>query len=233
MTSMQENGTAPIVRLQNVAKEYDLEGNVLPVLQDISMEVAEGEIVAITGLSGAGKSTLLHIVGGLDEATSGIVEVAGMRLDQMKAAELASFRNLNVGFVFQFHHLLPEFTAEENVAMPLLIRGIPLKKALISAREHLDLVGLADRAHHKPSELSGGEQQRVAVARALVPEPRIVLADEPSGNLDSTTGDMLHDILWDLSREKNRSFIVVTHNQSLAERADRVLELRDGRIGGS
>ena len=224
--------TGPIVRLDHVSKEYDLEGNRLQVLKEISLEVEEGEIVAITGLSGAGKSTLLHLMGGLDEATAGIVEVAGERLDRMKPAELASFRNRNVGFVFQFHHLLPEFTAEENVAMPLLIRGIPLKEALVSAREHLEIVGLTERAHHKPAELSGGEQQRVAVARALVPQPRLVLADEPSGNLDSTTGDRLHDILWDLSREKNRTFIVVTHNASLAERADRVLELRDGRIVG-
>ena len=232
MSRSAEEQQRPIVRLQDVSKEYDLEGNSLEVLKGISLEVNEGEIVAITGLSGAGKSTLLHLMGGLDEATSGIVEVAGERLDRMKPAELAAFRNRHVGFVFQFHHLLPEFTAEENVAMPLLIRGVALKEALVAAREHLEIVGLTDRAHHKPAELSGGEQQRVAVARALVPQPLLVLADEPSGNLDSTTGDRLHDILWDLSREKHRTFIVVTHNASLAERADRVLELRDGKIVG-
>ncbi len=228
----KDRGVGPIVRLRDVTKEYHLEGTRLPVLRGVSLEVAEGEIVAITGLSGAGKSTLLHIVGGLDEATSGEVEVAGERLDRMKGAELARFRNRNVGFVFQFHHLLPEFTAAENVAMPLLIRGEPLKEALATAREYLGLVGLTERGEHKPSELSGGEQQRVAVARALIPKPRLVLADEPSGNLDSHTGDLLHDLLWGLSREEGRTFIIVTHNPSLAERADRVVELRDGVIFG-
>ena len=229
---LKDRGVGPIVRLRDVTKDYHLEGTRLPVLRGVSLEVDEGEIVAITGLSGAGKSTLLHILGGLDEATSGEVEIAGERLDLMKAAELARFRNRNVGFVFQFHHLLPEFTAAENVAMPLLIRGEPLKEALATARQYLDLVGLSERGEHKPSELSGGEQQRVAVARALVPKPRLVLADEPSGNLDSQTGDMLHDLLWGLSREEGRTFIIVTHNPSLAERADRVVELRDGVMVG-
>lgn len=225
-----ETALTPIVRLRDLTKEYHLEGSRLPVLRGVSLDVAEGEIVAITGLSGAGKSTLLHILGGLDEATSGEVEVVGERLDRMKAADLARFRNRNVGFVFQFHHLLPEFTAAENVAMPLLIRGEGLRESLAEAGKYLAMVGLSERSEHRPAELSGGEQQRVAVARALIPQPRLVLADEPSGNLDSRTGDLLHDLLWGLSREEGRTFIIVTHNPSLAERADRVVELQDGKV---
>ena len=222
--------TEPVVRLRDVKKEYHLEGKSLPVLRGVSLDVNRGEIIAVVGRSGAGKSTLLHVIGGLDSATSGEVEIAGRRLDQMKPAELAPFRNRNVGFVFQFHHLLPEFTAAENTAMPLLIRGVGLKDALKSARQYLDLVGLADRAHHKPGELSGGEQQRVAVARALIPKPTLVLADEPSGNLDSETGERLHDLLWDLSRAEGRTFIIVTHNQGLAQKADRTLTIQDGAL---
>ena len=218
----------PIVRLRNVTKDYHLEGKSLPVLRGVSLDVERGEIIAVVGRSGAGKSTLLHVIGGLDSATDGEVEIAGRRLDRMKSAELAPFRNQNVGFVFQFHHLLPEFTAAENTAMPLLIRGVGLKNALKSAREHLDLVGLADRADHKPGELSGGEQQRVAVARALIPKPALVLADEPSGNLDSETGERLHDLLWNLSRAEDRTFIIVTHNRALANNADRTLTIEDG-----
>jgi len=225
-----QTGAEPVVRLRNVKKEYHLEGKSLPVLQGVSLDVWRGEIAAVVGRSGAGKSTLLHVIGGLDSATGGEVEIAGRRLDQMNPAELAPFRNRNVGFVFQFHHLLPEFTAAENTAMPLLIRGVGLKDALKAARHHLDLVGLADRADHKPGELSGGEQQRVAVARALIPKPTLVLADEPSGNLDSETGERLHDLLWNLSRAENRTFIIVTHNQGLAEKADRTLRIEDGML---
>ena len=225
-----EERTGPVVRLRDVTKEYHLEGKSLPVLRGVSLEVERGEVIAVVGRSGAGKSTLLHVIGGLDNATGGEVEVAGRRLDRMKAAELAPFRNRHVGFVFQFHHLLPEFTAAENTAMPLLIRGVGLKESLKFAREYLDMVGLADRAEHKPGELSGGEQQRVAVARALIPKPTLVLADEPSGNLDSETGERLHDLLWNLSRSEGRTFIIVTHNRSLAERADRVLTIEDGRM---
>ena len=174
------------------------------------------------------ESTLLHIVGALDKATSGHVEVGGERLGEMKAGELADFRNGNIGFVFQFHHLLPEFTAAENVAMPLLIRGVGMRQALRQADEYLAMVGLAERAAHKPAELSGGEQQRVAVARALIPQPKLVLADEPSGNLDSENGEKLHTLLWEISRRERRTFIIVTHNADLASRADRVLHMRDG-----
>ncbi len=220
----------PLVRLRNVIKGYELEGKPLPVLRGVSLDVAEGEVLAVVGLSGAGKSTLLHIMGGLDSATEGEVEIAGERLDQLKPAALAAFRNRSVGFVFQFHHLLPEFTAAENVAMPLLIRGVRMKEALKQAGQYLDMVGLTDRLEHKPGELSGGEQQRVAVARALAPKPRLVLADEPTGNLDSETGERLHDLLWNISRAEGRTFVIVTHNRGLAERADRVLTIQDGKL---
>lgn len=219
-----------IVRLRNVKKDYELEGKSLPVLRGVSLDVPQGELLSVVGLSGAGKSTLLHIIGALDSATEGEVEVAGERLDRLKPAALAEFRNRNVGFVFQFHHLLPEFTAAENVAMPLLIRGVRMKDALKQAARYLEMVGLGERMEHKPGELSGGEQQRVAVARALAPEPRLVLADEPTGNLDSETGERLHDLLWNISRSEGRTFVIVTHNRSLAQRADRVLTILDGKL---
>ncbi len=221
---------SPIVRLHDVVKDYQIDKRPLRVLKGISLEVEEGEIVAITGSSGAGKSTLLHIIGGLDVATQGDVEVAGVQLNGLAPGALASFRNANIGFVFQFHHLLPEFTAQENIAMPLLIRGAAMKEALNRAAEYLEIVGLSERALHKPNELSGGEQQRVAVARALIPRPRIVLADEPSGNLDSENGERLHKLLWDISRKEGRTFVIVTHNADLASRADRVLSMRDGSL---
>jgi len=218
----------PIVRLRDVTKSYELEGKPLQVLRGITLDVEPGQIVAIIGSSGAGKSTLLHIMGGLDRATAGTVQVAGRQLEGMRPTDLADFRNRHIGFVFQFHHLLPEFTALENVAMPLLIRGETMRTALRRAAGYIELVGLAERADHKPAELSGGEQQRVAVARALIPQPDIVLADEPSGNLDSENGDRLHSLLWDISRREQRTFIIVTHNADLAGRADRVLHMRDG-----
>jgi lipoprotein-releasing system ATP-binding protein len=228
MSDQTKTTSAPIVRLRDVTKDYELEGKPLRVLRGVSVDVLPGEIVAIVGRSGAGKSTLLHIIGGLDRATSGHVEIAGRSLDGMSPTALADFRNRSVGFVFQFHHLLPEFTALENVAMPLLIRGTPRRAATEEALRYLELVGVADRAEHKPAELSGGEQQRVAVARALVPQPRLILADEPSGNLDSETGERLHTLLWEISRREGQTFIIVTHNDALAERADRVLHMQDG-----
>ncbi|MBS1913148.1 MAG: ABC transporter ATP-binding protein [Bacteroidetes bacterium] len=229
---MHESSTtaSPVVRLRDVTKTYEMEGKPLSVLRGITLDVEQGQIVAIIGSSGAGKSTLLHIVGALDAATSGNVMVAGRQLDGMKPTELADFRNRHIGFVFQFHHLLPEFTALENVAMPLLIRGVSMRPALAQASEYLNLVGLLERATHKPAELSGGEQQRVAVARALIPQPDLVLADEPSGNLDSENGERLHDLLWEISRRERRTFIIVTHNADLADRADRVLHMRDGLL---
>ncbi len=218
----------PIVRLRDVRKNYELEGKALEVLRGVTLDVYRGEIVAVVGRSGAGKSTLLHIVGGLDRASAGEVEIAGRRIEGMSPSSMADFRNHNVGFVFQFHHLLPEFTAVENAAMPLLIRGVSRDEAMHRAMAYLELVDVADRATHKPTELSGGEQQRVAVARALVPQPQLVLADEPSGNLDSETGERLHALLWDISRREQQTFIIVTHNIALADRADRVLHMRDG-----
>jgi lipoprotein-releasing system ATP-binding protein len=217
-----------IVRMRDVTKDYVLEGKPLRVLRGVSLDVERGKIIAIVGSSGAGKSTLLHVIGGLDRATSGQLEIAGKELGRLKPAEMADFRNRNVGFVFQFHHLLPEFTALENVAMPLLIRGVGMRQALREAAEYLELVGLADRAEHKPAELSGGEQQRVAVSRALIPKPQLVLADEPSGNLDSENGARLHGLLLEISRKEQRTFIVVTHNAELAAYADRILHMRDG-----
>jgi lipoprotein-releasing system ATP-binding protein len=228
--SASDQSSAPLVRLRNVTKAYQVERKSLPVLRGISLDVDSGQIVAIIGSSGAGKSTLLHIVGALDKATGGEVQVAGKELGRMSPSQLADFRNRNIGFIFQFHHLLPEFTAAENVAMPLLIRGVPMREALARSKKYLELVGLADRSTHKPSELSGGEQQRVAVARALIPEPQLVLADEPSGNLDSENGERLHTLLWEISRSEGRTFVIVTHNADLAGRADRVLHMRDGLL---
>lgn len=224
------NHPSPVVRLRGVTKEYQIEEKSLAVLRGVTLDIEPGQVVAIVGRSGAGKSTLLHIIGGLDTATSGEVEIVGRRLQGMNPKELADFRNRNVGFVFQFHHLLPEFTALENVAMPLMIRGVPMREALAQAGEYLGLVDLQERADHKPSELSGGEQQRVAVARALIPQPQLVLADEPSGNLDSETGERLHSLLWQISRRDRRTFIIVTHNDALAQRADRVLQMQDGVV---
>lgn len=227
---MSNHPSSPVVRLRGVTKEYQIEGKSLSVLRGVTLDIEPGQVVAIVGRSGAGKSTLLHIIGGLDTATSGEVEIVGRRLEGMNPKDLAEFRNRNVGFVFQFHHLLPEFTALENVAMPLMIRGLAMREALAQAGEYLVLVDLQDRADHKPSELSGGEQQRVAVARALIPQPQLVLADEPSGNLDSETGERLHTLLWQISRRDRRTFIIVTHNDALAQRADRVLQMQDGVV---
>ncbi|MCC7437600.1 MAG: ABC transporter ATP-binding protein [Armatimonadetes bacterium] len=227
---MSNHPSSPVVRLRGVTKEYQIEGKSLSVLRGVTLDIEPGQVVAIVGRSGAGKSTLLHIIGGLDTASSGEVEIVGRRLEGMNPKDLAEFRNRNVGFVFQFHHLLPEFTALENVAMPLMIRGLAMREALAQAGEYLQLVDLQDRANHKPSELSGGEQQRVAVARALIPQPQLVLADEPSGNLDSETGERLHSLLWQISRRDRRTFIIVTHNDALAQRADRVLQMEDGVV---
>jgi lipoprotein-releasing system ATP-binding protein len=192
--------------------------------------VARGEMVAIVGASGAGKSTLLHLVGALDRPTRGTVVIAGERVDGLADEELSALRNRRVGFVFQFHHLLREFTALENVMMPLRIAGWDPRRSHARAQELLARVGLAARANHRPSQMSGGEQQRTAVARALAVDPAIVLADEPSGNLDHTNSERLHDLFAELSRDLEIAMVVVTHNRSLAARADRVLLLEDGRL---
>ena len=199
-------------------------------LRGVSLEVAQGEIVAIVGASGAGKSTLLQILGTLMAADSGRVEIAGKDCTTMGEKELAAFRNRHIGFVFQFHHLLPEFTALENVAMPALIGGAERKDAFSRAAELIDMVGLTDRGSHKPVELSGGEQQRVAIARALINRPSVVLADEPTGNLDTASRDQIHSLLLDVRREFNQTIVMVTHDMSLADSVDRKIVMSDGAI---
>jgi len=200
------------------------------VLKDINLDVYSGEVVAIMGPSGAGKSTLLHILGALDRPSSGRVLYAGMEIFRLDNDALASFRNRRVGFVFQFHHLLPEFTAIENTMMPALINGLGWQEATDRASRLLGEVGLSERLTHRPGELSGGEQQRVAVARALMLQPDVVLADEPTGNLDTKTAEELFDLMLALNRDKRVTFIVVTHNESLASRCARIIRMIDGRI---
>jgi lipoprotein-releasing system ATP-binding protein len=206
------------------------DGNPIEVLQDVSLALAKGEAVAITGVSGAGKSTLLHLLGALDRPTSGAVFVGGRDVAGLAEDDLAAVRNRHIGFVFQFHHLLREFTALENVMMPALLAGLPFDGARSRARALLGEVGLEHREGHKPRQLSGGEQQRVAVARALVNEPLVLLADEPSGNLDTHTGERLHDVLFGLRAKRDLSLVLVTHNADLAGRADRILRLQEGRL---
>jgi lipoprotein-releasing system ATP-binding protein len=202
----------------------------LDVLKGIDLEIASGEIVSIVGSSGAGKTTLLQLLGTLDKPDNGIVELDGVNPFQLSSKELAKFRNTQIGFVFQFHQLLPEFTAVENVMMPALINGVSKQDAQQRAMELLKQLGLADRATHQPSALSGGEQQRVAVARALVNKPKVVFADEPSGNLDSKNAKELHQLFFDLRRDMGQTFVIVTHNNQLAEMADRTLTMQDGLI---
>jgi len=206
------------------------DGQLLEILRGIDMEVRRGEFVAIVGSSGAGKSTLLHLLGALDNPTTGDVWLDGSRYADLDARGAAELRNRKLGFVFQFHHLLREFSALENVMMPLLIAGSSPRKARSRAEEVLSEVGLAGRMSHRPAELSGGEQQRCAVARALVHDPNVVLADEPSGNLDHANAERLHEMFFRLAREYETAVVVVTHNRQLAGRADRVLLLEDGRL---
>ena len=203
-------------------------GNEIHVLRGLDLTVARGETIAVVGPSGSGKSTLLHILGGLDLPTAGRVTLGGRRLGALADAELAELRNRFVGFVFQFHHLLRDFTALENVMMPLWVAGDAEDPATERARSLLDQVGLGERLHHRPSRLSGGEQQRVAVARALAAEPPVLLADEPSGNLDIDTSERLHEALFELVRSHGTALVVVTHNPSLARRTDRILSLEEG-----
>ncbi len=206
------------------------DGGVITVLDGVDLAVERGEMVAIIGASGAGKSTLLHLLGALDRPTTGEVVVAGQALSSLDDDAVSALRNRTVGFVFQFHHLLREFTALENVMMPLRIAGIEESQARRRAAELLDRMGLTGRAHHRPAQLSGGEQQRTAVARALAADPAVLLADEPSGNLDHGNSERLHDLFAQLTRELEIAMVVVTHNRSLAARADRVLQLEDGRL---
>ncbi len=202
----------------------------LNVLNGIDLEVIRGEMLAVVGASGVGKSTLLHILGGLDRPTAGRILYGDVDVFGLDNDRLARFRNEHVGFVFQFHHLLPEFSALENVMMPALIRGVDRETAAGTASAVLADVGLGARGHHRPGELSGGEQQRVAVARALMLKPDVVLADEPTGNLDMHTGEAVHELLQKINKERSVTFIIVTHNDKLAIRADRVLRMADGRL---
>lgn len=220
-----------VLESRGVTKSYvGGDGVALDVLRGVDLRVESGEMLAIIGESGSGKSTLLHILGGLDRPTSGSVLLSNRSLSDRSDEELAAVRNRSVGFVFQFHHLLREFSALENVALPLLIAGEPAGKAEERARFLLDRVGLGARLHNRPGALSGGEQQRTAVARALAAEPGVVLADEPSGNLDLANGERLHDLLAEVVRDLGVGMVVVTHNMSLAERARAVYQLKEGRL---
>ena len=220
-----------ILEAQGLRKVYrGGDGNPIEVLSGVDLMVSRGEFVAIVGASGSGKSTLLHLLGALDSPSGGTVRLGGQSYGDETAESLAAIRNRKLGFVFQFHHLLREFTALENVMMPLLIAGEDDAKARSRAEELLADVGLAGRMSHRPSQLSGGEQQRAAVARALIADPLVVLADEPSGNLDSANSERLHGLFAHLSREFETALVVVTHNRSLAARADRVLSLEGGRL---
>jgi len=223
-----------LLKAKEITKRYSMtKRHELEVLKGISLSIKQKETIAVIGPSGAGKSTLLHILGGLDRPDDGEVIYGRENIFDYSEDRLARFRNKEIGFVFQFHHLLPEFTALENTLMPGLIKGDSYRKSEKKAKELLELVGLSERTTHFPSELSGGEQQRVAVARALLNDPKILFADEPSGNLDRSGGELLHELLWKLNDEINITLFIVTHNLDLADRADRIIRLIDGKIANS
>jgi lipoprotein-releasing system ATP-binding protein len=225
-------GRQPLVTVQRLQKSFKHLGHELHVLKGIDLQINQGELLSVVGASGAGKSTLLHCIGTLDLPSSGSILFDGQDLTRLSGGRLARIRNQSIGFVFQFHHLLPEFNALENVMMPGLIRGDTRKPLESRAKDILCEVGLAERLTHRPGELSGGEQQRVAIARALSLEPKLLLADEPTGNLDSKTSDAIHELFFDINRRRGTTIVVVTHNPSFAERMPRVVEMRDGRIVG-
>lgn len=215
-----------MIKAINVTKSYDS----FQVLKGINLEIRQGEVVSIVGASGAGKSTLLHILGTLDRADSGKIFIDGVEVTSLSSKKISQFRNSKIGFVFQSHHLLPEFTALENIMMPSLISGESNKAAENRSKDLLEKLGLGHRISHRPSEMSGGEQQRVAVARALVNNPTVVFADEPSGNLDSESARSLHELFFELRKSLNQTFVIVTHNETLAAMADRKLVMKDGAI---
>lgn len=222
--------SATILTAEHIHKNYRMADTELHVLKGISLTVRRGEILAIIGHSGAGKSTLLHILGTIDMPSAGSVMIDGTDVARLSEVKLAEFRNSRIGFVFQFHHLLPEFSALENVAIPGLMARRDKNEVYQQAAELLQEVGLQHRLEHRPRELSGGEQQRVAVARALINDPLMVLADEPSGNLDISTSSELHGLMWHVTREKKKTLVIVTHNRELAAQADRIIELYDGSV---
>jgi lipoprotein-releasing system ATP-binding protein len=222
--------TTPLMTVENLTKSFVHEGRTMPVLKGINLTLHEREMLTIMGPSGAGKSTLLHLMGTLDLPTGGRIFYEGRELTGFSSARLAEFRNRSLGFVFQFHHLLPEFSALENVMMPGLIHGQPREDVAKKAMKLLEEVSLLDRVSHRPGELSGGEQQRVALARALVMEPKLVLADEPTGNLDTDTSRAIHELIFRINQERGTTFLVVTHSTELAAKMPRVVRMVDGRI---
>ncbi len=228
--NIETMNSTSILRCRQLTKRYDQGGLDVDVLKGVDLNIEKGERVAIMGASGSGKSTLLHLLGGLEKASSGEVILDGVDINKVSAAKLAKLRNKSLGFIYQSHHLLGEFTVLENVAMPLLIAGISVKQASIRAGALLQRVGLGHRVEHKPGELSGGERQRAAVARALINEPCLILADEPTGNLDSKTADQVYQLMLELNQELNVSFLVVTHDHELAARMGKVLHMEDGLI---
>lgn len=224
-------GRKVIIKTTGLVKEYRVsKTESLKVLKGIDTEIYEGEVITIVGPSGAGKSTLLHLIGTLDKPTSGEIIFDGENISKLSSNDMARFRNTRIGFIFQFHHLLPEFTATENVCIAAMISGKSLKSVEGKAKELLSEVGLGHRLEHKPSELSGGEAQRVAIARALINSPKVVLADEPTGNLDTKNSDEVMHLIFDLRKKYNQTFVIVTHNEKFAERTDRTLKMLDGRI---
>jgi lipoprotein-releasing system ATP-binding protein len=223
---------SPLISVRGLKKTFRIDMVEVRVLKGIDLDIQPGEVLSVVGASGVGKSTLLHILGALDRPSSGEVHFDGKDVFGMGEAALASFRNLNIGFVFQFHHLLPEFSALENVLIPAMIQGMKPAQADERARKVLGEVGLSGRLAHRPGELSGGEQQRVAIARALMAEPKALLADEPTGNLDTATAESVHELLLTLNREKGLTLVIVTHNEKLAARSDRTIRMVDGLIVG-